>query len=193
MHNGTTVGEETKLDNKTVNAPSVLPVIAEPVSAVLSKCQTKATAPPVTITQFFKAKSSSTQKLTLSQSQEKITTSDDPPLYEDNISSTLKKEETMQNSADGENKDTDKSTGIVETETKTAVKTIAGVVKRSASGSLPAAKKAKQSSIMSSFLKGGNKSSTKRTNTVKCPICSREFSGVFNEDVNKHIDNCLIE
>lgn len=196
MLNGA-VGEVTKLDNKTViKAPSVLPVTVEPVSAVLAKYQQKATAPPVTITQFFKAKSSTIQELTLSQSQEKITTSDDPSVYENSFSSTLKDEEATQNSdkdkcEDSNNKDTDESTSSVEIKTKVMVKTISSVVKRSASSSLPAAKKAKQSSIMSSFLKG--KSSTKTSNTANCPICSREFSGVSNEEINKHVDNCLIE
>lgn len=59
------------------------------------------------------------------------------------------------------------------------------------STSMPLAKKRKQSSLMNSFAKA--KSVTKKME-ISCPICQIKFdSGTDNAEVNKHIDNCLIE
>lgn len=56
---------------------------------------------------------------------------------------------------------------------------------------LPSAKKRKQSSIMNSFSKA---KSVSRKKDITCPICQMKFdSDTDNSEVNKHIDNCLIE
>ncbi|XP_033761230.1 LOW QUALITY PROTEIN: protein FORGETTER 1-like [Pecten maximus] len=66
--------------------------------------------------------------------------------------------------------------------------------KRSAASgeSSRAAKRPRQSNIMSMFAKATAKKEAKPN--MSCPICGKEFEGeVKNTEINQHIDNCLIE
>lgn len=69
--------------------------------------------------------------------------------------------------------------------------------KRKASSSpvsAPLAKRCKQSSIMNSFAKAATKKQESETKHKSCPICLEKFEiGTSNEDINNHVDNCLIE
>lgn len=63
-------------------------------------------------------------------------------------------------------------------------------IKRPSFKSPPVAKRQKQSNIMASFAQAEKKERLKRT----CPICQKEFPATaMNTEINKHIDNCLIE
>lgn len=57
-----------------------------------------------------------------------------------------------------------------------------------------ATKKAKQSSLFSSFAKQKSLTDLENKKGKTCPICSKEFPPTaWNKEINDHIDNCLIE
>ena len=57
-----------------------------------------------------------------------------------------------------------------------------------------ATKKAKQSSLFSSFAKQKSLTDLEKKKGKTCPICSKEFPPTaWNKEINDHIDNCLIE
>lgn len=59
---------------------------------------------------------------------------------------------------------------------------------------MPTSKRRKQSSIMNSFAKSACKKEESIQKEKTCPICQKKFdSGTSNDEINEHIDNCLIE
>ena len=64
----------------------------------------------------------------------------------------------------------------------------------SASNNGNAAKKAKQSSLFSSFAKQKSLLEMESKKGRTCPICAKAFpANAWNSEINNHIDNCLIE
>ena len=58
----------------------------------------------------------------------------------------------------------------------------------------PPNKKAKQGNILQSLKKQKSIQEEKEKKQLCCPICSKEFDqGTSNVEINKHVDNCLIE
>ena len=74
---------------------------------------------------------------------------------------------------------------------KTKTKTL----KRSSSSLVGnASKRTKQTSILTSFASGVSNGRLPAVKDIKCPICAKVFEqGTSNEELNKHIDSCLIE
>ncbi|KAH3812323.1 hypothetical protein DPMN_140752 [Dreissena polymorpha] len=55
-------------------------------------------------------------------------------------------------------------------------------------------KKAKQTTLFSTFQKMESKKSVEAMREITCPICQKVFDkGISNTDLNEHIDNCIIE
>ena len=58
----------------------------------------------------------------------------------------------------------------------------------------PNRKKPRQSSLANSFAKQASKKEAVQRKKKSCPICGKEFGPtVWNQEINEHIDNCLIE
>lgn len=185
------------------SATSSSSITVEPVSSVIPKCVLKATTPPVTITRFFKPKSANgSADEPDPDSGQKQRTSDVSNVkgHFKSISNGCELQQNAENDEGerqghcSEEKDeviTSHLKSADKSKSKSAQLTLQSKVKRPSTSRLPATKKIKQSSIMTSFLKG--KSTAGSDKTRNCPICGSTFNNVSNEEVNRHIDNCLIE
>lgn len=78
--------------------------------------------------------------------------------------------------------------------TSKSAKTKTSLKRSSSSLSGNVSKKSKQTSILTSFASKNFDGRVAATKDIKCPICATIFEqGTSNEELNKHIDNCLIE
>lgn len=201
MLNGTT---DAQIGPSIINASatSSSSITVEPVSSVIPKCFLKATTPPVTITQFFKPRSSNGPADKPDPDGRKKQRTSDMSNMKSHFKS-LSNSELQHNSENdqGERQDrcseekdeviTSQIKSTDKSESESVQMTLQIKVKRPSTSRLPATKKIKQSSIMTSFLKG--KSTTGSGKTTNCPVCGSIFNNISNEEVNRHIDNCLIE
>lgn len=87
--------------------------------------------------------------------------------------------------------DSCKNVGCEGKDTKKETK---GMKRKSSTPVVPSSKRRKQSSIMNSFAKSACKKEESIQKEKTCPICQKKFDlGTSNDDINEHIDNCLIE
>ncbi|VDI29079.1 dynamin-binding protein [Mytilus galloprovincialis] len=87
--------------------------------------------------------------------------------------------------------DSCKNVGCEGKDTKKETK---GKKRKSSTPVVPSSKRRKQSSIMNSFAKSACKKEESIQKEKTCPICQKKFDlGTSNDEINEHIDNCLIE
>jgi len=160
------------------------------VSAVIGKYLQKATTAPPTIRHFFKPKLPDAAKSSDSEPERNGTAVDDDGILDkDDVVIMTSEDEQLCNKPDSLQPESD----AIRTQGSSSVARNTGksATKRLSRGKLPAGKKHKQSSIQALF---AARNPQKQPSAMQCPICSRIFDeNVSNAEVNKHIDNCLIE
>ena len=152
-------------------------VTKEGESAVLQNLKSKATTPPITLRNFFKVK------------QRESSDSDSDSASPKTETKTELQSEAVDQNSSCKSKFFSKSGSNPNIKNGKQTKTNG---KRTSSGNsgFERNKRQKQSALKNSFQ---NNVKVKNA-TTSCPICRMEFeSGTKNEDVNNHIDQCLIE
>ena len=163
-------------------------LIVEPVAPVIPKLVVKVSTPPLTIKSFFKPRVG--KESTESPQKSNVKKVDEP-------------EKVAKCASDTES--SDDAVGIcVKVEVKPVIPdskplpSVSSAKKDSnkrayaggTSGNPP--KRQKQVNIMASFAK--HKVVKEDLKEASCPICSKEFkAGTPNQEINKHVDNCLID
>nr|XP_054771437.1 uncharacterized protein LOC129279369 [Lytechinus pictus] len=174
-------------------------IIVEDEAPVQAKFVSKAMTPAPTLTSYFKVKEKPVSMDSSSDSKEVSTDDDDVSggkgeHCEDGSRKKRKLGDAVSEpSSDGSTQEGPGSKEFAATSVKKPLQdSNNGSVLTSGSSriSAPPVKKCKkQSSLLNSLQKGGEKKVEKR---VICPICAKELPhGTMNKDLNKHIDACL--
>jgi len=201
------IAEHSTSDSTGADATSRPSSHVEPVSPVIGRYLQKATTAPPTIRHFFKSKqpeNDNTARSLESEPERNVAVDGDGSLDKDDdvLMMTSEHEElgNKRNSLQPESGivrtlDTTATTGIHQTlgASRSSATSNKSSTKRSGSSVLPAAKKPRQSSIQALFSTAA-RNPQKLPSVMQCPICCQTFDeAVSNADVNKHIDNCLVE
>ena len=199
---------------------SPVKAITEAVAPVSSKCLSKAMKPPVTIKNFFKKVEVNVTKRDITQetlnemeqcASAKLKNPDkkvSEMSYEEFLGKknksgngtkpTVKTTESRQSAS---NVEIDEKLFTSKEENRAALKmssskpSVTGSRKRAnESESYQPMKKAKQATLFSTFQKMTSKKEENEKKSATCPICGKEFEkGISNVELNKHVDNCIIE
>ncbi|XP_041357018.1 protein FORGETTER 1-like [Gigantopelta aegis] len=154
----------------------------EEVTSINDKCLTRAINPPVTIRNFFKPRSKVDGAVKTNNTQK--TPVVDLLDSSDRISNTL--EDSSKNTSPSKDSSTN-SAGSAKISRKRSL------VDSSVDMPRPLAKRSKQQcSLLNSFSKQSAKEVSKKV--PSCPVCAKMFNtDTSNEEINSHIDSCLIE
>jgi len=178
--------DEHSMSDSTSSHPTSSHV--EPVSAVIGRYLQKATTAPPTIRHFFKPKQPENCHAAKSSDcdpeRDGTVADDDGTLNKDDVVIMISEDEKLCDKPESGVLGAQGSSYVARNTGKSATK-------RLSRGKMPAGKKHKQFSIQALF---AARNPQKQPSVMQCPICSRIFDeNVSNAEVNKHIDNCLIE
>ena len=193
----------------------------EAVAPVSSKCLSKAMKPPVTIKNFFKrveevnvTKRDITQEIfkEMEQCASAKLKNPDKKVSEMSYEEFLDKKnksgngtkptvKTTESRQSASNVEIDEKLFTSKEENRAALKmytlkpSVTGSRKRAnESESYQPMKKAKQATLFSTFQKMTSKKEENEKKSATCPVCGKEFEkGISNVELNKHVDNCIIE
>ena len=191
-------GGVTSLDiSASEDTVHLLKYISEDIAPVNERWKSKALTPPVTMKNFFKPVAKPQLGQTCSSG-----TPRNCDKSEDSLCDIRNKEvehiindEDSSSSSDKINNDAKKLVKDNKNNSLNSNRSLMKGTKRNGNDLKgPKSKKAKQETIFSSFLKQKSVKEQRNQEQLTCPICQMTFEeGTSNTEINKHVDNCLIE